>query len=55
MSAAAPARRVTRPGRITALSIAGALADHAGNVPQAAKALGLGRSTLYKKMVALGL
>ena len=35
--------------------IAGALADHAGNVPQAAKALGLGRSTLYKKMVALGL
>lgn len=35
--------------------IAGALAAHAGNVPEAAKALGLGRSTLYKKMVALGL
>jgi len=35
--------------------IAGALAEHAGNVPEAAKALGLGRSTLYKKMAALGL
>ncbi|MFJ4445375.1 sigma-54 interaction domain-containing protein [Pseudomonas sp. NPDC089422] len=35
--------------------IAGALAEHAGNVPEAAKALGLGRSTLYKKMVAFGL
>ncbi|MEB6589259.1 MULTISPECIES: sigma-54 interaction domain-containing protein [Pseudomonas] len=35
--------------------IAGALAEHEGNVPEAAMALGLGRSTLYKKMVALGL
>ncbi|MNN90416.1 Bacterial regulatory protein, Fis family [compost metagenome] len=35
--------------------IAGALAEHAGNVPHAAQALGLGRSTLYKKMVALGI
>ncbi|MBF8707273.1 PAS domain-containing protein [Pseudomonas putida] len=35
--------------------IAGALAEYAGNVPQAAQALGLGRSTLYKKMVALGI
>lgn len=35
--------------------IAGALAEHEGNVPEAAAALGLGRSTLYKKMVALGL
>ena len=35
--------------------IAGALAEHAGNVPKAAKALGLGRSTLYKKMVVFGL
>ncbi|MEN5300934.1 sigma 54-interacting transcriptional regulator [Pseudomonas sp. TWI628] len=35
--------------------IGGALAEHSGNVPEAAKALGLGRSTLYKKMVALGL
>ncbi|MNH38421.1 Bacterial regulatory protein, Fis family [compost metagenome] len=35
--------------------IAGALAEHGGNVPEAASALGLGRSTLYKKMVALGL
>lgn len=34
--------------------IADALASCAGNVPQAAKALGLGRSTLYKKMIALG-
>ena len=32
-----------------------ALAECEGNVPQAAQALGLGRSTLYKKMVALGL
>jgi len=32
-----------------------ALAEHGGVVPQAAAALGLGRSTLYKKMVALGL
>ncbi|MGE7989525.1 sigma-54 interaction domain-containing protein [Pseudomonas sp. NPDC089554] len=32
-----------------------ALAEHAGNVPQAARALGLGRSTLYKKMVVLGI
>lgn len=35
--------------------IAGALAEYARNVPQAAQALGLGRSTLYKKMVALGI
>ncbi|MEW5666042.1 sigma 54-interacting transcriptional regulator [Pseudomonas putida] len=35
--------------------IAGALAEQGGNVPEAAAALGLGRSTLYKKMVALGL
>lgn len=35
--------------------IAGALAEHEGNVPETAVALGLGRSTLYKKMVALGL
>ncbi|MDM9600647.1 sigma 54-interacting transcriptional regulator [Pseudomonas shirazica] len=34
--------------------IVGALAEHGGNVPEAASALGLGRSTLYKKMVALG-
>ncbi|MBV4504667.1 sigma 54-interacting transcriptional regulator [Pseudomonas sp. BW13M1] len=32
-----------------------ALARSGGNVPEAAKALGLGRSTLYKKMVALGI
>ncbi|MEO4046478.1 sigma 54-interacting transcriptional regulator [Pseudomonas sp. CAU 1711] len=32
-----------------------ALAEHSGNVLQAAQRLGLGRSTLYKKMVALGL
>lgn len=31
------------------------LAHCAGNVPEAARQLGLGRSTLYKKMVALGL
>lgn len=31
------------------------LAQHAGNVPKAALAMGLGRSTLYKKMVALGI
>lgn len=35
--------------------IAGALAEQGGNVPEAAAALGLGRSTLYKKMAALGL
>ncbi|MNZ35879.1 Formate hydrogenlyase transcriptional activator [compost metagenome] len=35
--------------------IAGILADHQGNVVEAAKRLGLGRSTLYKKMAALGL
>ncbi|MBC9250770.1 sigma-54-dependent Fis family transcriptional regulator [Pseudomonas alcaligenes] len=32
-----------------------ALAEHSNNVPEAAKHLGLGRSTLYKKMLALGL
>lgn len=32
-----------------------ALAEAAGNVPQAAQRLGLGRSTLYKKLLALGL
>jgi transcriptional regulator with PAS, ATPase and Fis domain len=31
------------------------LAAHKGNVVEAAKRLGLGRSTLYKKMVALGI
>ncbi|WP_085692731.1 MULTISPECIES: sigma-54-dependent Fis family transcriptional regulator [unclassified Pseudomonas] len=35
--------------------IVGALAEHAGNVPQAAQALGVGRSTLYKKILALGI
>ncbi|MNP83031.1 Bacterial regulatory protein, Fis family [compost metagenome] len=34
--------------------IADTLAEHAGNVVEAAKALGLGRSTFYKKKVALG-
>ncbi|MBH8809045.1 AAA family ATPase, partial [Pseudomonas aeruginosa] len=32
-----------------------ALAQSAGNVVEAAKRLGLGRSTLYKKIVALGM
>src|SRR5690606_31300944 len=32
-----------------------ALAEQSGNVQQAAARLGLGRSTLYKKMLALGL
>jgi DNA-binding NtrC family response regulator len=35
--------------------IEAALAQCAGNVPEAAARLGLGRSTLYKKMVALGI
>ena len=35
--------------------IAGALKASDGNVVEAAKRLGLGRSTLYKKMLALGL
>ncbi|MDU9403923.1 sigma 54-interacting transcriptional regulator [Pseudomonas sp. zfem004] len=35
--------------------IVDALARSGGNVPEAARALGLGRSTLYKKMVALGI
>ncbi|MGE8497995.1 MAG: sigma-54 interaction domain-containing protein [Pseudomonas sp.] len=35
--------------------ISQALEAHAGNVVEAAKHLGLGRSTLYKKMLALGL
>ncbi|UBM23258.1 sigma 54-interacting transcriptional regulator [Pseudomonas sp. p1(2021b)] len=35
--------------------IVDALDESAGNVPQAAKMLGLGRSTLYKKMAALGI
>ncbi|MCY1398362.1 Anaerobic nitric oxide reductase transcription regulator NorR [compost metagenome] len=34
--------------------IESALHESAGNVPQAARLLGVGRSTLYKKMVALG-
>ncbi|TLX58478.1 sigma-54-dependent Fis family transcriptional regulator [Stutzerimonas nosocomialis] len=34
--------------------IGAALAEHGGNVTAAATTLGLGRSTLYKKMVALG-
>jgi len=32
-----------------------ALAATAGDVPQAAQRLGLGRSTLYRKMLELGL
>ncbi|QJP08510.1 PAS domain-containing protein [Pseudomonas multiresinivorans] len=35
--------------------IANTLTEHAGNVDAAAQRLGLGRSTLYKKMAALGL
>lgn len=35
--------------------IESALAQCAGNVPEAAARLGLGRSTLYKKMLALGI
>jgi len=35
--------------------IEAALAACEGNVVEAAKRLGLGRSTLYKKMVALGI
>lgn len=35
--------------------IEAALEECAGNVPQAARLLGVGRSTLYKKMVALGI
>ena len=35
--------------------IANTLAEHAGNVDAAAQRLGLGRSTLYKKMAALGI
>ena len=35
--------------------IAAALAQHQGNVVEAARALGLGRSTLYRKMAELGL
>ncbi|WP_207885563.1 sigma-54-dependent Fis family transcriptional regulator [Pseudomonas sp. 30_B] len=35
--------------------IANTLAEHGGNVDAAAQRLGLGRSTLYKKMAALGL
>ncbi|MET1076731.1 MAG: sigma 54-interacting transcriptional regulator [Pseudomonas sp.] len=35
--------------------IASTLQRHAGNVTTAARALGLGRSTLYKKLLALGL
>ncbi|WGV20166.1 sigma 54-interacting transcriptional regulator [Pseudomonas putida] len=55
--AAAPVRQSYREAcaEFERKLIAGALAEHEGNVPQAAQALGLGRSTLYKKMVALGL
>ncbi|MNJ65770.1 DNA-binding transcriptional regulator DhaR [compost metagenome] len=35
--------------------LADTLVRCAGNVPEAARQLGLGRSTLYKKLVALGL
>ncbi|MBB4865656.1 transcriptional regulator with PAS, ATPase and Fis domain [Pseudomonas nitritireducens] len=35
--------------------IANTLAEHSGNVDAAAQRLGLGRSTLYKKMAALGI
>jgi DNA-binding NtrC family response regulator len=35
--------------------IQAALDQCAGKVPEAAASLGLGRSTLYKKMVALGM
>ncbi|WNN39550.1 sigma 54-interacting transcriptional regulator [Pseudomonas inefficax] len=55
--AAAPARQTYREAceEFERKLIVGALAEYAGNVPQAAQALGLGRSTLYKKMVALGI
>lgn len=55
--AAAPVRQTYREAceEFERKLIVGALAEHAGNVPQAAQALGLGRSTLYKKMVALGI
>lgn len=55
--AAAPVRQSYREAcaEFERKLIAGALAEHEGNVPEAAAALGLGRSTLYKKMVALGL
>ena len=35
--------------------IENSLAAHAGNVVEAARSLGLGRSTLYKKIIALGI
>ncbi|WP_085704778.1 sigma-54-dependent Fis family transcriptional regulator [Pseudomonas sp. B8(2017)] len=55
--AAAPVRQTYREAceEFERELIVGALAEYAGNVPQAAQALGLGRSTLYKKMVALGI